>query len=618
MDEPPRVAATPPKPLVIFDGECGFCRQWIRRWRSETGEAVDYASSQEVAQRFPEIPAEDFARSVQLILPTGEVFEGANAVFQALAAAPGRYGLLRAYRSIPAFAAASEFAYRIVARHRRAASLATRLLWGERVERPDTRVTSDVFLRLVGVCYLAAFVSLWVQIAGLVGSRGILPVGEFLAAVRAQAGGARFDLLPTLCWLNAGDGFLNLLCGAGTAAALFTMGGLAPAWSLIVCWVCYLSLSVAGQVFLEFQWDSLLLETGLLAIFLAPRGLRLPRAAAPPSRTVLFLLRWLLFRLIFASGYVKLSSGDPVWRSLAALRYHYETQPLPPWTAWFAHQLPASFQTFSCVVMFGIELGVPFLIFAPRRLRLFALGALVFLQVFIAATGNYAFFNLLTVVLAVLLLDDWVFPARWKRGLRSAGAASGCRWPRPVTAVVAAVVLVVSGAQMAAMLLRPRSFPAPVVWLARAIGPFRSVNRYGLFAVMTTSRPEIVIEGSDDLQTWRPYPFRWKPGDPMRRPRFVAPHQPRLDWQMWFAALGSAEESPWLLRLVERLLDGSPEVVGLLAGNPFPARPPKYVRAVLYDYRFTDFAQRRQTGSWWRREETGLYLPVLSREMLRR
>jgi predicted DCC family thiol-disulfide oxidoreductase YuxK len=616
MPEPTRVAARPSRPLLLFDGNCGFCRRWIARWKSETGPSVEYAPSQEASGRFPEIPPEAFARSVQLVLPSGEVFEGARAVFRALEEASGRRWLLAAYEHLPGFAGVSELAYRLVARHRPSASAATRIFWGSRVEKPCYRVSIDLFLRAIGLCYLIAFLSLWLQVAGLIGSRGILPVSEFLDAVRRQTGGARFDLLPTLCWLGASDGFLNLLCGAGAGAALVAALGLAPAASLLVCWALYLSLSVAGQVFYQFQWDSLLLEAGFLAIFLAPPGWRLSRAKASPSPVMRLLVLWLLFRLTFASGYVKLASGDPAWRSLSALRYHYETQPLPPWTAWFAHQLPGWFQTLSCVVMFGIELGAPFLIFAPRRLRLSACGALVFLQIAIAATGNYAFFNLLTVALALPLLDDSVFPARWRQAPAQTPPRTRRRWPRPIVALVAGVVLLVSGAQTIAMVLRPSSFPVPVVWVARAIAPFRSVNTYGLFAVMTTSRPEIVLEGSDDSKVWRAYAFRWKPGDPARRPRFVAPYQPRLDWQMWFAALGSAEGNPWILRLAGRLLEGSPDVLELLARNPFPEHPPRYLRAVLYDYRFTDFRERRATGAWWKREETGLYLPVLSREML--
>jgi predicted DCC family thiol-disulfide oxidoreductase YuxK len=617
MAEPGRVAAPPPKPLLIFDGDCGFCRRWIRRWESETGEAVDYSPSQEVASRFPEIGAEAFRRSVQLVLPSGEVLEGAHAVFRALAEARRKGFLLGAYRTVPGFAFSTELAYRLVARHRGAASAVTTLLWGSRVEKPEYRIASDLFLRLVGICYFAAFVSLWVQVRGLIGADGIVPAAEYLEAARTQLGGARWDLLPTLFWLGASDGALGFLCGAGAAASLAAAIGLAPAWSLLVCWIGYLSLSVAGQVFLQFQWDALLLETGFLAILLAPLGLRLSRAKAPPSTTVLWLLRWLLFRLMFASGFVKLASGDPTWRNLSALRHHYETQPLPPWIAWYFHQLPPSFQTLSCAVMFSIELGAPFLIFAPRRLRLFACGALVFLQVVIAATGNYAFFNLLAIALCVLLIDDEAFPARWRRR-RAALPAEGRRTPRIVVAAAAAAILIVSGAQTIAMLIRPRSFPRPVVTLAQAIAPFQIVNTYGLFAVMTTSRPEISVEGSDDGAAWRPYPFRWKPGDPSGRPRFVAPHQPRLDWQMWFAALGSAEQNPWFLRFAARLLEGSPSVLRLLDGNPFPGGPPRYLRAVLYDYRFSTSAERRATGDWWVRRELGLYLPVISREMLTR
>jgi predicted DCC family thiol-disulfide oxidoreductase YuxK len=618
MADPTRVAVPPDRPLLLFDGDCGFCRRWIARWKSETGDAVDYAPSQEVGARFPEIRTEDFARSVQLVLPTGEVFEGAEAVFRALGEAPGRRWPLAAYRRVPGFAPICEFAYRLVARRRGAASAVTRVLWGRRVERPQYRVASDLFVRLVGVSYFAAFVSLWVQVDGLVGSRGILPVSEFLAAVRAQAGGARWDLLPTLCWLDASDRFLHLLCAAGTAASLAAIAGLLPAGSLAVCWVGYLSLCGAGQVFLEFQWDALLLETGLLAILLAPRGLRLSRSA-PPSPAVLGLSKWLLFRLMFSSGFVKLASGDPAWHSLSALRYHYETQCLPPWTAWYLHQLPGWVQTLSCAAMFGIELGAPFLIFAPRRVRLLGFEALLFLQLAIVASGNYAFFNLLTIALCVLLLEDAVFPAAVRRRIAPAdGPPKRRRWPRIVVAAAAVPIGIVSVAQMTSMVFRPRSFPAPVVALARAIAPFRSVNTYGLFAVMTTSRPEIVLEGSDDGASWLPYEFRWKPGDVRRRPRFVAPHQPRLDWQMWFAALGSAEQSPWLLALARRLLEGSPPVVGLLEKAPFAGHPPRHLRAVLYDYHFTGFAARRATGAWWRREETGLYLPVVTLEMFRR
>src|SRR5712692_10008101 len=615
MRESRRVAAPPGKPLLIFDGECGFCRWWIERWKSITGGRLDYAPSQDVATRFPEIPGEAFEGSVQLVLPAGEVFEGAHAVFRSLALVPGRGGFLWLYRNLPGFAAVTEAGYRFIARHRTAGLAVTRALWGRRPERPTYAIAVSLFPRLLGLCYLAAFVSLWVQIDGLIGSRGILPVSRFLDWAGSQVTGpARFHLLPTLCWFNASDGFLHVLCSCGVLLSLLLIAEIAPALCLALLWLFYLSLSVAGQTFLEFQWDILLLEAGFLAIFLAPLRWRPGFGRQQPSATALFLVQWLLLRLMLCSGAVKLSSGDPNWRNLSALRYHYETQPLPPWTAWFIHRLPPSFQAASVLFVLVVELGAPLLIFAPRRLRLFAFGALVVLQVLIAATGNYAFFNLLATALVATLLDDRVFPKRWQG--RAAGPPAR-RWPVWVLAPVAALTLAATSVHLAGAVrptLRP---PAPLVRLASWLAPFRSTNGYGLFMVMTTSRPEIPVEGRDDGQSWHAYEFRWKPGDVLRCPRFVAPHQPRLDWQMWFAALGTCEENPWFVNFLARLLEGSPPVLRLLAKNPFPDHPPRYIRAVLYDYRFTDAATQRATGAWWQREEKGLYCPVLSREMLR-
>jgi predicted DCC family thiol-disulfide oxidoreductase YuxK len=596
---------------MIFDGDCGFCRTWIVRWKELTGDRVAYEPFQEAASRFPEITPEAFRRAVQLVLPDGRAFEGAEAVARTLAQVPGRGAFLRFYRNMPAASAVADLAYRLVASHRSAASAVTRLFWGRSVEKPTYAAAPALFVRLLGLSYLAAFSSFWVQADGLVGARGILPLRRFLEWAHDQAGGSAYRLLPTLCWLSPTDGFLHAICAAGCAAALLLIAGLVPCLAAAAAWVLYLSLAIAGQTFLEFQWDFLLLETGLLAVLLvSPRRWRF-RSGLAASGVALFLLRWLLFRLMFSSGYVKLASGDPSWRRLTALRHHYETQPLPPWTAWFMHQLPAGFQTLSAVSLFAVELLIPFLYFAPRRLRVFACQMTIFLQLAIAATGNYAFFNLLAVALAVLLLDDRCFPTAWREAARrSAGPARF--WPRGLLLPAAAVLLAASSIPFAATLSRSRALPAPVAAFAEAIAPFRSANGYGLFAVMTTTRPEIVIEGSDDGASWRAYEFRWKPGDVRRRPEFVAPHQPRLDWQMWFAALGGYEENPWLAGLFRRLLEGAPEVERLLAVNPFPARPPRFLRASLYDYRFTNSRERRSTGAWWRREPLGLYAPPVS------
>ncbi|HEY6930927.1 MAG TPA: lipase maturation factor family protein, partial [Thermoanaerobaculia bacterium] len=439
-----RVASPPPRPLMIFDGDCGFCRRWIGRWEAATGGAVDYAESQQVGSRFPEIPEEAFARAVQLVLPDGEVLDGAEAVYRSLANVPRRGWLLGAYRRVPGFAAVSEVSYSIIARHRRAASAVTTALWGKTVARPTYRVASSLFVRLIGACYLAAFVSLWTQVDGLIGSDGILPVGNLLDAARSQLGGARWTLLPTLSWIDGSNGFLHFLCGGGALAALLVVLGFFTAPALLVCWAFYLSLSVVAQEFLQFQWDLLLLETGFLAIFLAPIGRWRLGGAHDGPRPIRLLLLWLLFRLMFSSGWVKLASHDPTWRNLSALTYHYWTQPLPPWTAWYMSQEPVFLLRLSCLLMFVVELGAPFLIVAPRRLRLLGCAAMVGLQAAIALTGNYAFFNFLTIALCLLLVDDGSFPERTRERAAADGKAARGSWHRVVTIPVAAAVLLAS------------------------------------------------------------------------------------------------------------------------------------------------------------------------------
>jgi len=585
----------PPAPLLVWDGDCAFCRAWIARWRRATGDRVHYATYQEVAARFPEIPVERFRRAVHLIEPDGRVSSGAEAVYGSLALAPRGGWALALYRGFPPFAWASEAAYRRIADHRPAFTRLTGWIWGEHVVPPGERLTAWITSRLLGLVYVVAFVSLWSQLDALAGSRGILPASEFLAAARAQFGPERYLYFPTLCWLGSSDRFLHL--------------------------------STVGQDFLWFQWDSLLLEAGVLALLLAPWRLwSRPASDPPPSRAGLWLTRWLLFRLMFSSAVVKLSSGDPSWRHLTALEFHYETQCLPPWTAWYAHHLPAAFQRFSALAMFAIEGIVPFFIVAPRRIRFAAAAALASLQALIVVTGNYGFFNWLALALCVPLLDDGVWPRRLRErlggqqaGADAAAAASpahGVRgaWPRPVTTVAAVALVALSVVPMARIFRRPAPWLAPLEALTRMVGELHLVNSYGLFAVMTTTRDEIVVEGSDDLTHWQAYEFEYKPGDPLRRPRFVAPHQPRIDWQMWFAALSDYRQERWFVLFCRRLLEGSPPVLAQLAVNPFPRAPPRYVRALVYRYHFTDAATRRRTGAWWRREYRGPYCPVLTLE----
>src|SRR3989440_1523567 len=413
----PRVPNPPTKPLIIWDGECHFCRRWIERWREITGDTVDYATSQESRERFPEIPSEQFERSVIYVETDGAVYSGAEAVFRSLRCRSSKKWLAWSYQHIPGFAPVSESLYKIISLNRGFASAITRLLWGDDVRPPTYFAARRWFLRAVGLIFLIAFVSLWVQIDGLIGANGITPVREFLPAAHAQLGDRALSILPTLCWFNSSDAFLHFLCGGGVALSLLLIFGIAPAMSLVGLVAFYLSLTIAGQTFLSFQWDILLLETGFLSIFLAPWRLWPKRGTDPPvSRAALFLLKLLLFKLMLMSGVVKLTSyqflenpAEDTWWNLTALDYHYWSQPLPTVIGWFADQSPLPFKKFSVAFCLVVEIIVPFFIWTPRRLRLLACGLLVFLQITIAATGNYCFFNLLTIALCLLLIDDSIF-----------------------------------------------------------------------------------------------------------------------------------------------------------------------------------------------------------------
>jgi len=595
------------KPVLIFDGDCGFCRRWVMHWQTLTADRVLYLSFQEAAGQFPIIPPEDFQKAVQLVEPDGQRSSAAEAVFRVMSYAGYPFWSF-AYQKILGFSRITEFLYGIVAGHRPAFSTLSRWLWGNSAEPSSYRMSRWVFLRGLSVIYVIAFASLAVQVKGLMGVEGIFPSGQFLESL-SRYGSIKWWYIPSLAWFNSSDHFLIGLCVAGVMASLLVFVNVLPRLFLLIVWLLYLSLVSVGGDFMNFQWDALLLETGFLAIFLAPSGF-LPQkhgAASPPS-LIRLLVWWLLFRLMFQSALVKWMSGDPLWHHLTALTVHYETQPIPNPVAWYAHQLPLWFQKFSCAGMFVIEGLIPFFIFCGRRLRHLAFWAWTGFQVLILSTGNYAFFNWLTIILGLMLFDDALL-RRW--------LPSWCDEPiiqdgrrRPGLTFLFVVTLFLTSVPFARILgmAMPSWIVAPVEW----VSPLRSFNSYGLFAVMTPNRPEIILEGSNDGKKWHAYEFTYKPGDPARRPPQVAPYQPRLDWQMWFAALGDYRQNPWFINFCFRILKGSEPVLRLLANNPFPQHPPVYLRAVLYEYRFTTVAERHQTGHWWRRDPKGLYCPVLS------
>lgn len=613
------------RPVLVWDGECEFCRRCVLFLESRVGDAVETVAYQDLGERFPDLDREDCEQAVHLVEPDGTITRGAEASFRALALAPG-WGFWRfLYRRRWGFRTVSEWCYSLVAKNRIPISRITRLLAGPDPEAPTWVWSRRIFLSLLGVVYLIAFTSFWVQADLLVGSTGIFPLEDTFA--RWQ-GGTLLDH-PTLFWISQSDAFLHMVCAAGVALAALLSAGLAPRLALIGLWLLYLSLTRVGDIFMGYQWESLLLETGFLAIFLAPGGLRPgARWELAPSTLARLLLLWLLFRLLFRSGVVKI--GGETWDNLTALQFHYWTQPLPTWTSYYVDSLPNWMHSVSTIGMFAIELVLPFLIFGPRRLRKIAFLGSAFLQLAIMATGNYGFFNLNTLALCVLLLDDQTLARVLPRSRRcftgfGVGRPGWTHWAMPPFAALMVFLSVL-------MTLPPARPPADqprglFVRIHDSIAPFQSVNRYGLFARMTTTRPELTLQGSDDGMSWHTYEFHWKPGRVDRRPAFVQPHMPRVDWQMWFSALdaeslarfGMDLSSPdvpqefvdhraaWMLRLLRRVLEGNPYALELFANNPFPDAPPKYLQVGLDEYRFADGEHRAETGNWWIRNSTLLW-----------
>jgi hypothetical protein len=477
-------------------------------------------------------------------------------------------------------------------------------------------LTSWLFLRLLGLVYLFAFASLAVQARGLIGTHGILPAKNVLDATEEALGKKAYYRYPTLFWLNKSERFLQLLSFAGLLLSLLLIVGIQTTPVLFFLWLLYLSFVTLASEFFAYQWDALLLETGFLAIFLVPLSI-FPSAENPsPSIIMIWLFRWLVFRLMFSSGFTKLSSGDPTWRDLTALQYHYETQPLPTPPAWYAQKQPLLIAKISTGFTLFVELIVPFSIFLPAPIRLWGAALLILLQILIILTGNYAFFNYLSIFLCIFLFDDTffthVFPATIAHQFANPSRAPLPLLNQIVIIVVGSLIFAMSVVQFILLVAGHRKISLKLLPFLEAIEPFRIVNTYGLFAVMTTRRPEIIVEGSSDGHAWTAYEFKYKPGDVQHPLMFVAPHQPRLDWQMWFAALAWPGVPHWFINFVSCLLEGKRDVLALLAKNPFPDAPPQYVRALLYEYHFSTTAEHTQTASWWQRTFIGMYLPPVT------
>ena len=483
-----------------------------------------------------------------------------------------------------------------------------------------------LFLRALGLIYFSAFFALLFQIRGLIGTQGILPATDYLQSVRAL-GLLRFWYVPSLLWFSGGDRMLMTICWSGLIASIVLIANVWPRMMLLVCFLCFVSFVSVAQDFSGYQSDGMLLEAGFLSLFLGPSGF-LPGLGRkqPPIRAAMFLLLWEWFRIYFQSGVVKLESGDPTWRNLTAMYEYYQNGPLPTWIGWYVERLPHWFHIATAAATLIMELALVWMAFLPRPWKTVCFFVVTAWQAVVIATANYAFLNYLVLVLAVLLLDDAFLqrfiPILWQKKL-AGNALDGKR-----------ETIIPAGATMASS-LRGGIFAALLVWIfyatclplvemfwhtallptkpVAALEPFRIANQYGLFAVMTPHRYEIEFQGSDDGQHWIAYPYRYKPQALNERPGIYAPYQPRLDWNLWFASLGSWQQNLIVPRTEESLLRNDPDVLGLFAGNPFPSAPPHLIRVVLWQYWFSTPEQKHSEGVWWRRQLLGTYAPTLSR-----
>ena len=437
----------------------------------------------------------------------------------------------------------------------------------------------DLFVRCLGVIYAAAFVSLLAQVTLLIGEHGLLPAGYSDTTLRAGA-------------------VVGTLLSVGLAA------NVAPRYCLAALGLLYWWFVSIGRDFFFFQWDNLLLESAFFALFVTPGGLR-PRDPPSPNPVAVFLMQWLVFRLHVESGAAKLLVGDPTWRDLTAMVSYYETAPLPAWPGWWVHQLPVWAHQLCGLYTYVVELALPFCLWGPRFLRMPAFVGMIAMQVSIVLTANYGIFNYLSAALCLWMLDD-AHLGRFGR------ATTPPEPPRRATtivlAAVAAVLVPISVVPFLPFVEVPRAVARAAAPVGRALNTTRAINAYHLFASMTLVRRDIVIEGSDDGTTWKPYELRYKPGDPNHAPPFVAPHQPRVDFQLWFLLLGGRRTAPYFDTLLRRLREEPATVAPLFARDPFPTDPPRHLRVAVYRYQFTDVATRRATGAWWRRELLG-YLP---------
>ena len=463
-------------------------------------------------------------------------------------------------------------------------------------------LVSALFIKLLAVVYFIAFASLSGQIIALAGQDGILPLTDLLEQATNELGWKRFLAFPTVFWINAGDTALTAATWLGCAFSVLVFLNYRTRFSLAMLYLLYLSLFYAGQIFMNFQWDYLLIEAGFLAIFLTP-----------DSRLVIFLYRWLLFRLRFLSGLSKILSNDPGWAGLSALIYYFETQPLPHVGGWYAHQLPEWILILATAATLAIELVVPFMMFMSRKYRFVAAWLTLALQALIIMTSNHNWFNILTIILCLFLFDDKairrVLPdsiSNWLLEQKQIATAPASL--RMASYLFAAVIMVTSSIQIWEM-ASGKTIRGKADDVLAYIQRWSMANRYHVFPTVNQRRVELIIEGTADGQTWLPYKFKYKPGE-LNKPLYVViPHHPRLDWLLWFVPL-HPDFIVFFENFLASLLDNSTSVTAMLEHNPFPDTPPVAIRVQAFQYQFTNFDEHELSGNWWKSRYLGPFTPA--------
>ncbi|HVW24108.1 MAG TPA: lipase maturation factor family protein [Polyangiaceae bacterium] len=483
-------------------------------------------------------------------------------------------------------------------------------------DRSPHFVTRSALVRALGFVDAVAFWCLWRQMDGLLGSRGILPIAQFLSRLPQMLGAKAYLELPTLLWLSSSDRVLHALCLVGLLLSLLALAGFANAWSLFAIWAIYSSFVHAGQIFYGYGWELLMIEAGFLAIFLVPaRGFRVDSREQPP-KSVVWLFRWLTFRVMFGAGLIKLR-GDPCWTALTCLADHYQTQPSPNPLSPYFNALPLFGHKLGALFNHLVELVAPWGLFGPRRARIVAGTLIVVFQTVLISSGNLAFLNWLTIAVALSAFDDAAFerilPASLRERVRRRFAALGegispSRARRVTLRVLVAIIAFLSIFPVVNML-------SPEQAMNASYDPLNLVNTYGAFGSVGHQRHEVILEGTwDDPLSgearWQEYDFPCKPGDPMRPHCVASPYHYRLDWQMWFAGFPEQAQDAWFLKLVYELLRENSAVTALLAHDPFRGRPPRFVRALRYRYWFAP----RSSPAYWERELVGEYLRPISKD----